>query len=227
MSRGRHVNQSEKPAVAETAMPTGIGGQLRALRASRGLSLAQVAEGTDISKSFLSLVEAGRSDITIGRLMRIVEFFGITVNDLLSQDPGSQVTVTRAESQRVLSSPSEGIDDVLLIPDAERAMMPFVAVFSPGGSNSEHATHEGEEFGYVMEGEFILDIAGQEPIELRPGDSVYFPGSRPHAYRNASDGESRLLCVVTPPVRRAARSASLNHSASGAVALGRTAPRTP
>jgi quercetin dioxygenase-like cupin family protein/DNA-binding Xre family transcriptional regulator len=199
MSRGDHVKQSDKAAVAEEPMPTGIGARLRALRASRGLSLAQVAEGTDISKSFLSLVEAGRSDITIGRLMRIVEFFGITVNELLAQDAGGQVTVTRAESRRVLSSPSEGIDDLLLIPDAQRAMMPFIAVFSPGGSNSEHATHEGEEFGYVIEGEFILDIKGQEPIVLRPGDSVYFPASHPHAYRNASDGESRLLCVVTPP----------------------------
>lgn len=225
MSRGHDVNKPDRAAVAET--PTGIGAQLRALRASRGLSLAQVAEGTDISKSFLSLVEAGRSDITIGRLMRIVEFFGITINDLLAQDPGSQITVTRAESQRVLSSPSEGIADLLLIPDAERAMMPFIAVFSPGGSNSEHATHEGEEFGYVMEGEFILDIAGQDPIVLRPGDSVYFPALCPHAYRNASNGESRLLCVVTPPpTHRVARVASLIHSANGTASRGR-AERTP
>ena len=197
--KGDHVKQSDKAALAEEPMRTGIGSELRALRASRGLTLAQVAEGTDISKSFLSLVEAGRSDITIGRLMRLVEFFGITVNELLSQDAAGQVTVTRAQSRRVLSSPSEGIDDLLLIPDAQRAMMPFIAVFRPGGSNSEHATHEGEEFGYVIDGEFILDIEGQEPIVLHPGDSVYFPASRPHAYRNASDGESRLLCVVTPP----------------------------
>ena len=188
--------QGHTPAAEPSS---GIGPQLRALRVSRGLSLAQVAEGTDISKSFLSLVESGRSDITIGRLMRIVDFFGIAINDLLADDGADQIVVTRSEQRRALSSPSEGIQDLLLTPDARRAMLPFIALFTPDGANAEYSAHEGEEFGYVLEGEFVLDIEGHEPITLRAGDSVYFPASFPHAYRNAAAGESKLLCVVTPP----------------------------
>lgn len=62
---------------------------MRALRRTRGLSLADVGEATRISPSFLSLVEKGKSDITIGRLVRLVEFYGISINDLL---PGSSET---------------------------------------------------------------------------------------------------------------------------------------
>jgi transcriptional regulator with XRE-family HTH domain len=186
------------PVLAEPSSAE-IGAQLRALRAARGLSLAQVAEGTGISKSFLSLVEGGRSDITIGRLMRLVDFFGVTINDLLADDSGGQVAVTRPDERRVLSSPSEGIEDFLLSPDGRRAMMPFIAVFTPGGSNTESAAHEGEEFGYVLEGAFVLEIEGYEPISLQPGDAVYFPATLPHTYRNDAGSESKLLCVVTPP----------------------------
>src|SRR4051812_20518444 len=96
--RGSAEEQVSSPA---------IGAQLRALRVSRGLSLSKVAEGTGISKSFLALVEAGRSDITIGRLMRIVEFFGVSINDLLSDPGAGQIVVTRSAEGRVLSSPSE------------------------------------------------------------------------------------------------------------------------
>ena len=46
-----------------------LGARLRQLRRSRGVSLADVAEGTGISSSFLSMVEKGKSDITISRPM--------------------------------------------------------------------------------------------------------------------------------------------------------------
>jgi transcriptional regulator with XRE-family HTH domain len=49
------------------ANKTQLGGALRELRKEKGSSLVQVADATGISKSFLSLVESGRSDITIGR----------------------------------------------------------------------------------------------------------------------------------------------------------------
>ena len=45
-----------------------IGSQIKCtIRMERGHTLANVAKGTKISKSFLALVEAGKSDITITR----------------------------------------------------------------------------------------------------------------------------------------------------------------
>ena len=42
-----------------------------------------------ISASFLSLVEKDRSDITIGRLVRLIEFYGISITDLLPGEAAS------------------------------------------------------------------------------------------------------------------------------------------
>ena len=54
-----------------------LGTKLRALRSDRGNSIAEVSDATGISASFLSLVENGRSDIAIGRLMRLIDFYGV------------------------------------------------------------------------------------------------------------------------------------------------------
>src|ERR1700722_5235199 len=93
----------------------GLAEGLRELRRSRGLSLADVAEATQISPSFLSLVEKGKSDITIGRLVRLVEFYGVALSDLVPTHATPCVPeVLRQDERRVVHSPAEGIDIFLL-----------------------------------------------------------------------------------------------------------------
>ena len=43
--------------------------------------------------------------------------------------------------------------------------------------------HTGAEYGYLMEGELILTL-GAEEQRLTAGQSVSFPSSMPHRYRN-------------------------------------------
>ena len=70
-------------AEIEKKAPASVGAHLHQARRARNLSLADVAEATSISASFLSLVENDKSDITIGRLVRLIEFYGISIADLL------------------------------------------------------------------------------------------------------------------------------------------------
>ena len=66
-----------------------LGARLKSVRRARRLSLAEVSEATDVSASFLSLVENDKSDIAIGRLVRLIEFYGISIADLLPGEGGS------------------------------------------------------------------------------------------------------------------------------------------
>lgn len=185
---------------AATAANAGLGAELRALRRARGLSLSQVAEATRISASFLSLVENGRSDITIGRLVRLVEFYDVSIVDLLPSAEPADPEIVRDGDGRRLHSPSEGIDVFLLAADTQRAMMPMLLVFEPGAVLAEYGRHPGDEFVHVLEGVLELDVEGVEPRRLEQGDSAYYPAERPHLFRNAdADRRLRLLCVDTPP----------------------------
>ena len=175
-----------------------VGRKLRGLRRERELSLAQVAEGTDISPSFLSLVENGKSDITFSRLIRLLDFYGISFADLMPERDSSDPVVVRAEERRHVYSPAEGIDVFLLAPDTDRAMMPIVSIYEPGSEYAAYVTHEGEEFILVLEGAIELELEGSERVVLGSGDSAYYTADRSHSFRNASEGPTRLFAVITP-----------------------------
>ncbi len=181
--------------------PVTLAEGLRSARLARSLSLAEVAAATNISTSFLSLVEKGKSDITIGRLVRLVEFYGISIVDLIPAAGNNDPEVVRTDDRRLLHSPAEGIDVFLLGPDTQRTMMPMLVEFEPGAHLAEYGRHQGEEWVYVLEGRLSLELEGAEPKHLEPGDGAYYVADRPHLFRNA-DAERRLrvICVDSPPV---------------------------
>jgi transcriptional regulator with XRE-family HTH domain len=177
-----------------------VGAQLRTVRHARGLSLSDVAEATQVSASFLSLVETGRSDITIGRLSRLVEFYRISITDLLPDPGAAEPDVVRAAERRLIHSPAEGIDVFLLGVDTRRSMMPMLVVFQPGASLAEYGRHAGEEFVHVLSGTLKLTIKDGEERLLGAGDSAYYSSDRPHLFANASETEPlNLICVDSPP----------------------------
>lgn len=176
-----------------------LGQRLRALRRSRHFSLADVAAATGISRSFLSLVENGGSDITIGRLLKLVSFYNTSLTDLLFADGPPDEMVVRADQRRVILSRDERLEVQMLCPDNSRTMMPFVGILKPGGASAEHISHEGEEWTHVSSGELELNLEGLDSITLKEGDSVYFPATLGHAYRNNTDKDVVFISVVTPP----------------------------
>ncbi len=175
-----------------------VGERLRALRKERGLSLAEVAEATGISTSFLSLVETGRSDITLGRLVTLVKFYDTSVEELLPETVPLDNSLVRGDEQRHVASPAEGMDVYLLSPTTERTMMPLICTFEPGAGHVEPAVHEGEEFLHVLDGALEITIGG-EATRLAAGDSFYFAAETPHTLQNVFDGRTRIFAVVSPP----------------------------
>jgi quercetin dioxygenase-like cupin family protein/DNA-binding Xre family transcriptional regulator len=185
----------------DTQAPASLGAHLHRARTSRSLSLADVAEATGISASFLSLVEKEKSDITIGRLVRLIDFYGISISDILpGTTAGSFPQVVAPHERRLLHSPAEGIDVYLLTPDTRRQMMPLQVDFEPGARLAEPGRHAGEEWVIVVEGALLLELEGAEPRILGPGETAYYPAERPHLFANASaEKPLRLICVDTPP----------------------------
>ncbi len=177
-----------------------MGNSLRSLRAKRNLSLGDVAAATGISRSFLSLVENGKSDITIGRLTRLIDFYGVTIGELLPSSPPADPEIVRPEERRLLESRAEGISFFLLTPDTDRAMMPMVVEFQPGAALAEHGKHAGEEFIIVLSGELELELEGSAPRRLHARDAAYYSAERAHRFRNASSKNAlKILCVDSPP----------------------------
>lgn len=190
--------RAERPSPS-TPQPA-LGASLRALREARGVSLHDVAAETGISASFLSLVENGRSDITLGRLTRLVAFFRVSITDLVPAPAPADAHVVRKDEGQLLHSPAEGIDVYLLTPDTNHVMMPMYLAFEPEAKLAEYGRHAGEEFVYVVEGTLALELEGSETRLLRAGDSAYYYGDDPHSFQNPDpERPLRIVCVDSPP----------------------------
>src|ERR1700759_5192447 len=111
-----------------------LGTRLRALRTERGLSLSQLEAATKISSSFLSLVESGKSDITISRLVRLADFCDVALTDLVegSRADRRPLEVIRDGDGSVLVSRAEGVT-ARFLGHQRWALSPRVSAVRPGG----------------------------------------------------------------------------------------------
>lgn len=73
-----------------------ISEQLRFLRATHDYTLAQVAQGTGLSVSYLSDLERGRTKPSIETLETIAAFYGLTLSISFTGDIPDTVIVRRS-----------------------------------------------------------------------------------------------------------------------------------
>jgi quercetin dioxygenase-like cupin family protein len=66
----------------------------------------------------------------------------------------------------------------------------------PGGGPPAHR-HDFEEMFTVLEGEVKVTFRG-ETLTARAGETINVPANAPHAFTNAGDGATRLLCLCAP-----------------------------
>jgi transcriptional regulator with XRE-family HTH domain len=200
---GPTTDESRRRRTADDESLPPLSVNLRRLRQDRKLSLNDLAAGTGISASFLSLVENGKSDITIGRLTRLVEFLGVSISDLVPSPAPAEAYVVRRSERTRLRSNAEEIDMQLLTPHLQSSMLPILLEFEPGAKRAEFGSHRPgtDEFLHVISGELILEFEDGVRCNLRAGDSACYPGDRPHLLGNASTRRRcQVLCVNSPPV---------------------------
>ena len=76
----------------------------------------------------------------------------------------------------------------------------FETLDPPGTFVPLHVHPKQDEFIYVLEGVFDLQLGGDK-TQARPGDLVRMPMGIPHAYYNNGDQPARALFWVTPAGR--------------------------
>lgn len=177
-----------------------VGERLRHLRRERDLSLKEVAAGSNMSASFLSLVETGKSDISLARLLGVLRYYGIGLVELLPEEQAPEARIVHADSRPHVNFPGEGFDIYLLTPDTKRTFAPMIAVIQPRGKPAEFSQHPGQEFLLVLEGEIRFTLHGSNPQKMAEGDSIYYDSDRKHMVENMSDEEeAKVLFVSCPP----------------------------
>ena len=76
--------------------------------------------------------------------------------------------------------------------------LPIRLTLAPGGATYPDLPHEGEEFGYVLQGSVKIHV-GNKVYKAKKGESFYFTPHAKHYIEASSSSGARLIWVSTPP----------------------------
>ncbi len=170
-----------------------IAASLRRERTRNGLSLTEVARRAGIAKSTLSQLESGAGNPSLETLWALCVALQVPFAQLIAR-PEPKVQVIRAgEGPAVVSSQAD-YRAVLLstCPPGARRDVYFIAA-EPGSQRSSDPHMPGAVEHVVLSGGRALVGLADEPVELRPGDYIAYPGDLPHVFQALEPGTRAVL----------------------------------
>lgn len=180
-----------------------VGPKMRHTRLLKGLTLKQLADAAGCSESLLSKIENGRANPSLKMIHRVASALGMPVAGLFQPDGDPESVVLREGARPVIGTDQvrtgHGVQLEAIIPSASGHLLSgYINHIEPGGGSEGELHHDGEEFGYVLEGEIELKVGGRR-YTVGVGDCFHFRSELPHSYRNAGQKTARVLWLNTPP----------------------------
>jgi len=175
-----------------------LGARIRAVRSRRQLTVAQLANLAQVSRSLISQVERGLAAPSIDTLRRIASALEIPVFSLFLDGVDSQ-TVVRADQRRTVTYPGSRVTREILSPGSHGRMVLLWVTFPPGEQSGPHPVHHaGEECVVVIRG--TLDVViGEQSVRLTCGDSMTFDSELPHVFQNSTREMTEIIVAISPP----------------------------
>lgn len=165
------------------------GARIRALRASRGMSLSALAAAAGIGKATLSELEAGRRNPTLDTLYAVAGPLGVPLVALVA-DEVDEVGDEALTSHRLHVTVEDG-----------RTTEVYLIRVRPGASRSSPAHAAGvREQLVVLSGQGTLEVDG-DVVPLAVGTHHSWSADRPHAYACTGDVELVAVDVIVTPAR--------------------------
>jgi transcriptional regulator with XRE-family HTH domain len=180
-----------------------LGSVLRAIRHKRKWSLAQASQESGLSVSTWSKIENGQRSLTYDKLVGLARALSVDISYLFSE--GSTAPRSLHGGRRSVQHDGQGFviqSGVYTYRFLAQDLMQkrFCPVLMDVHAHSvadfeDWLRHEGDEFGFVIQGKVELHTEVYEPLSLKAGDCVYFDSSVGHAYINAGSGVAQILCI--------------------------------
>lgn len=175
-----------------------IGDKIKRLRIQNGLTQEELADRSEITKGFISQVERNLTSPSISTLVDILDGLGTNLKDFFNENIDEKIVFTKED---FFESENEELKYNLkwIIPNAQKnSMEPILIELETDGQSKEDTPHEGEEFGYVIDGSIYIHI-GMEKHKAKKGESFYYKANSNHYISNAGKTQARVIWVSTPP----------------------------
>src|SRR4051794_20285631 len=191
--------------------------RLRRLREHRGMTLTEVADQTDISKSTLSRLETGQRRPTLELLLPLARIYCVPLDEMVgAPDVGDP---------RIRLKPREvNGRTVLPLTRNPNGVQAWKIIIPTSQSTPKLRTHDGNEWLYVLSGRMRL-IIGDSDMVLGVGEVAEFSTSEPHWFGSTGDEPAEVLSVFGRPGERMHARAARPHDGKSRANEGPVPPQ--
>jgi len=178
------------------AAGTPIGAKLRSTRMAQGLTLAQVAESTGLSKGFLSRVERDETSPSVATLVQLCQVLSLPVGALFAEPEIQRITLAEAPH---INLGGVGATELLMSPRGEERVQLLRSSLSPGahGGHDLYTVNCDVEVLHVISGVVTVRFADRS-VHLDAGDALTFPGREPHTWQVDEEHGAEVCWVLSP-----------------------------
>ena len=173
-----------------------IGNKLKELRVLKGLTQEELADRSELSKGFISQLERNLTSPSITTLMDILQCLGTSIGEFFNEAPDEQIVFGKQDY--FVKEDTEYKNEIKwIIPNAQKnTIEPIYLTLQAGGSTCPDTPHEGEEFGYVLQGAVSIHL-GNKTYKAKKGESFYYTADKTH-FLSSTNGAT-LIWVSSPP----------------------------
>ena len=173
-----------------------IGNKLKELRVLKGLTQEELADRSELSKGFISQLERNLTSPSITTLMDILQCLGTSIGEFFNEAPDEQIVFGKQDY--FVKEDTEYKNEIKwIIPNAQKnTIEPIYLTLQAGGSTCPDTPHEGEEFGYVLQGAVSIHL-GNKTYKSKKGESFYYTADKTH-FLSSKNGAT-LIWVSSPP----------------------------
>ena len=155
-----------------------IGNKLKELRVLKGLTQEELADRSELSKGFISQLERNLTSPSITTLMDILQCLGTSIGEFFNEAPDEQIVFGKQDY--FVKEDTEYKNEIKwIIPNAQKnTIEPIYLTLQAGGSTCPDTPHEGEEFGYVLQGAVSIHL-GNKTYKAKKGESFIIQLTKP------------------------------------------------
>lgn len=175
-----------------------IAAHLKQRRLATGLSLADLAERSGVSRAMISKVERSAASPTAALLGRLCNGLGLTLSSLIANAEQSASPLVRAKDQTTWQDPASGLIRTMISPDLADTAVEIVRIDLPPGASVNYDAQRYlryEQQVVPIKGRLHLTVGGEE-YQLGPWDCLLMPTNLPLRFHNRSPVSCRYLVIV-------------------------------
>lgn len=174
-----------------------IGKKIKRLRILCGLTQEELANRCELTKGYISQIENDLTSPILSTLQDILFALGTNLGDFFAVEDGEEKLVWGADDYFVKETENQTMK--WLVPNSQKnEMEPIMLTLQPHSETTIDMPHEGQEFGYVLEGKILLNVGGKDHV-CKKGETFYFNTDKNHFIKNNGNTKAVVIWISSPP----------------------------